>query len=298
MLLSAGQDRTFRVFSTIRDSRSHELSQRHVEARAKKARAEISELRLPRVTAFASCSARDRDWAGAITAHAGEGTAYTWRLQEGALGEHALTPPPLMKRSERKRERLQRAQDPGAKALPEVTAVGLSACGNFGLVGTADGRAHRFNMQSGIHRGEYRRAVGTDKSEQDFSRTSSSSWDLPAHEGPVTGIASDSTNRWLATAGQDGFLRIWNFKGRLTLAGELNLGTRAERLALHGASGLVAVACSDYVIRVIDLVARCVVRRFEGHLDRITDVQFSEDCRWVLSSSMDGTLRIWDVPGW
>ncbi len=38
------------------------------------------------------------------------------------------------------------------------------------------------------------------------------------------------------------------------------------------------------------------VRRFEGHSDRITDVQVSEDCRWLLSASMDGTLRVWDIP--
>lgn len=30
--------------------------------------------------------------------------------------------------------------------------------------------------------------------------------------------------------------------------------------------------------------------------DRITGLQLSEDCRWLLSSSMDGTLRVWDVP--
>ena len=38
------------------------------------------------------------------------------------------------------------------------------------------------------------------------------------------------------------------------------------------------------------------VRRFDGHSDRITDLQVSEDCRWLLSSAMDGTLRVWDIP--
>lgn len=39
-----------------------------------------------------------------------------------------------------------------------------------------------------------------------------------------------------------------------------------------------------------------LVRRFEGHVDRITDLVVSEDCRWLISSSMDGTLRVWDIP--
>ncbi|KAK4383668.1 U3 small nucleolar RNA-associated protein 21 [Sesamum angolense] len=38
-----------------------------------------------------------------------------------------------------------------------------------------------------------------------------------------------------------------------------------------------------------------MVRKFEGHSDRITDVCFSEDGKWLLTSSMDGTIRIWDV---
>lgn len=38
------------------------------------------------------------------------------------------------------------------------------------------------------------------------------------------------------------------------------------------------------------------VRVFEGHTDRVTDLVVSEDCRWLLSASMDGTLRVWDIP--
>jgi U3 small nucleolar RNA-associated protein 21 len=51
----------------------------------------------------------------------------------------------------------------------------------------------------------------------------------------------------------------------------------------------------DFIIRVFDVVASRLVRKFEGHTDRITDLCFSEDGKWLLSSSMDGSLRIWDV---
>jgi U3 small nucleolar RNA-associated protein 21 len=51
----------------------------------------------------------------------------------------------------------------------------------------------------------------------------------------------------------------------------------------------------DMVIRLYDIVGQRMVRKFEGHTDRITDMCFSEDGKWLLSSSMDGTLRIWDV---
>ena len=38
-----------------------------------------------------------------------------------------------------------------------MSAVAVSSCGNYGLVGTAAGRVDRYNMQSGLHRGFYAR---------------------------------------------------------------------------------------------------------------------------------------------
>ena len=60
-------------------------------------------------------------------------------------------------------------------------------------------------------------------------------------------------------------------------------------------SGLLATATDDFVIRLFDVVALRIVRKFEGHIDRVTDLCFSKDGKWLLTSSMDGTLRIWDV---
>lgn len=57
----------------------------------------------------------------------------------------------------------------------------------------------------------------------------------------------------------------------------------------------MATVTDDLLIRIFDVVALRMVRKFEGHTDRITDLCFSEDGKWLLSSSMDGSLRIWDV---
>ena len=51
----AGQDRTFRMFSTIQDQQSSELSQGHIAKRAKRLRVEQQELKLPRLTALDAC---------------------------------------------------------------------------------------------------------------------------------------------------------------------------------------------------------------------------------------------------
>jgi hypothetical protein len=53
--------------------------------------------------------------------------------------QHALTPPPSA---------LREGEPP-----PPVTSVAISRCGNFGIVGSASGAVHRYNLQSGRHRG-------------------------------------------------------------------------------------------------------------------------------------------------
>ncbi|KAL7170042.1 hypothetical protein ACSBR2_034984 [Camellia fascicularis] len=51
-ILSAGQDRAFRLFSVIQDQQSRELSQRHVSKRAKKLRLKEEEIKLKPVISF------------------------------------------------------------------------------------------------------------------------------------------------------------------------------------------------------------------------------------------------------
>ncbi|KAF8055387.1 WDR36 [Scenedesmus sp. PABB004] len=266
-LLSAGADRSFRVFSTIQDQQSRELSQRKTAARAKKLRVEEADIKLPRVVALAACEARERDWANVVTCHAGDPAAYTWRLAHFTLGEHALLPPP---------------EDDGGPPPAPASAVAVSCCGNFALVGSEAGRVDRYNLQSGQHRGGY-------------ARRGADGGHLPAHDGAVVGLGSDSVNALLVTAGADGALLTWDFRKQAP-AGALALGAPAARLALHAGSGLAAVALDDHRLVLVDIEACRVVRRFAGHTDRVTDLAISADCRWLLTSSMDASLRVWDIP--
>jgi U3 small nucleolar RNA-associated protein 21 len=62
-----------------------------------------------------------------------------------------------------------------------------------------------------------------------------------------------------------------------------------------GLPGLLVTASGDLVVRVYDVISAKLVRQFDGPKDRITDICFSADGKWILLSSMDGTIRIWDV---
>ncbi|KAM0966851.1 hypothetical protein FF1_022589 [Malus domestica] len=258
-ILSAGQDRAFRLFSVIQDQQSRELSQRHISKRAKKLKMKEEEIKLKPVIAFDCAEIRERDWCNVVTCHMDTAQAYVWRLQNFVLGEHILKPRP---------------ENP-----TPVKACAISACGNFAILGTADGWVERFNLQSGISRGSYR-----DTSERGSF----------AHDGEVVGIACDSTNTVMISAGYHGDIKVWNFKGR-DVKSRWEVGCSVVKIVYNRLNGLLAVVADDLIIRLFDVVASRMVRKFEGHMDRITDMCFSEDGKWLLSSSMDGSLRVWDV---
>ncbi|XP_076941049.1 uncharacterized protein LOC143610452 [Bidens hawaiensis] len=258
-ILSAGQDRAFRLFSVIQDQQSRELSQRHVTKRAKKLKLKEEEIKLKPVIAFDVAEIRERDWSNVVTCHMDTPHAYVWRLQNFVLGEHILTPT--------------------TDIQAPVKACAISTCGNFAIVGTAAGWIEKFNLQSGMSRGSYVDVLGKRNL---------------AHDGEVVGVACDSTNSLMISAGYNGDIKVWSFKRR-EMKSKLEVGCNVVKIIYNRSNGLLATVTDDLIIRIFDIVALKLVRKFEGHTDRITDICFSEDGKWLMSSSMDGTLRIWDV---
>ncbi|MCO5584789.1 hypothetical protein L7F22_038721 [Adiantum nelumboides] len=259
-ILSAGQDRAFRMFSTIQDQQSRELSQGHVVKRAKKLKLKEEELKLPPVVCFDAAEIRERDWCNVVTCHVDSPVAYTWRLQNFVIGEQILKPTV-------------------GTNYGSVKACALSSCGNFAIIGTEAGHVERFNIQSGLSRQTY----------HDLHLT-----DYKAHEGEVVGLACDGINNLIISGSYDCHVKVWNFKGGKEKS-RWYLGSPLVKLTFNRGSGLLATVSDDLALRVYDILTAKLVRMFEGHNDRVTDMCFSEDGKWLLSSSMDGTIRIWDV---
>ncbi|KAI7834490.1 Utp21 specific WD40 associated putative domain-containing protein [Kickxella alabastrina] len=153
-----------------------------------------------------------------------------------------------------------------------IKSVAISACGNFGFLGLASGSIVMINMQSGLTR-----------------RT------FAGHSKPVTGIQTDACNRQVYSTSLDGTLRIWEFStGQQQHC--VDLQSPPSRLVLHRESGLLACVCDDACVRVVDSESQRVVRKFAGHRNRITDLTFSNDGRWIVTASLDSTIRTWDLP--
>lgn len=63
----------------------------------------------------------------------------------------------------------------------------------------------------------------------------------------------------------------------------------------HQESSMLGIALDDFTISIVDVDTHRVVRRFVGHTAQITDVTFSPDSRWLISASMDCSIRTWDI---
>ncbi|KAJ2162414.1 rRNA-processing protein utp21 [Coemansia sp. RSA 552] len=159
-----------------------------------------------------------------------------------------------------------------ASDLTIVRAVAISACGNFGFLGLASGIIEMVNMQSGLSR-----------------RT------FTGHTKAITGIQADACNLRVFSTSLDGTLRIWEF-GTGKEIKTVELGSTASRLEIYQEGALLACACDDGSVRVVDAESMRTVRRFAGHRSRITDLAFSNDGRWIVTSSLDSTIRTWDLP--
>lgn len=153
-----------------------------------------------------------------------------------------------------------------------IKCVSMSQCGNFSFVGSSNGGIGAYNMQSGILRKKYL-----------------------LHKKAVTGIAVDGMNRKMVSCGLDGVVGFYDFSGSKYL-GKLQFDSPITQLVFHRSSDLFAIALDDLSIIIIDSVTQKVVRQLFGHTNRITAMDFSHDGRWIVSTSLDSTIRTWDLP--
>ena len=72
--------------------------------------------------------------------------------------------------------------------------------------------------------------------------------------------------------------------------------TAITGLKYHAPSDLIALACDDLSIRIVDIETKKTIREFWGCKNHINDFCFSVDGRWIIAASEDCIIRVWDLP--
>jgi U3 small nucleolar RNA-associated protein 21 len=107
----------------------------------------------------------------------------------------------------------------------------------------------------------------------------------------------DSLNKTIVSCSLDGRVKFWDFSnGNLVDELDWHPMVAVTGLQYHASSDLIAFACDDMSIRIVDIETKKTIRELWGCKNGINDFCFSNDGRWVIAASQDCIVRVWDLP--
>jgi U3 small nucleolar RNA-associated protein 21 len=121
-------DNAVRTSNLLNEHQSINFSQKKV---TKALRASVYNFDIGRFNAFAFSTTREGDWCNVLTIHKN-------------------LPVPILWSYENKRIGARNVEMSHRRGKAKLTACEVSSCGNFGIIGFADGSLEVFNMQSGL----------------------------------------------------------------------------------------------------------------------------------------------------
>jgi len=114
------------------------------------------------------------------------------------------------------------------------------------------------------------------------------------HDHLVNHCAFSANGKWLVTAGSDYSARIWELPS-LRLKAVLTEHADDVDMAVFSPNNTWVATCAlDRAVRIFSLSGTCI-QTFLGHTGNIISLLWSQDGQRLVSSSVDGTVREWDV---
>lgn len=259
-LISADEDGRLLFVRTEKDYDFQELSQGNIVKKDL-----LSNSRLPPCLDFDFSYVGSKPWGDLVSIHEKTIDAYLWKVEDKSSMPISLKCP-------------QELRGQGTFA----SSVVVTACGNFTLIGYSNGFVTKFNMQSGFVRGTF----------PTFSTEKHRDKDMLC----VTGLFVDISNTNIVSINNGGYLQFRDFNNPHHLLAEEKLNASLDILSGSREHNFIITGDQYFVLRMYDLDTKKLCRIFyTNHTERISSLSFSLDNRRVLSSSLDGSLQVWDL---
>jgi WD40 repeat protein len=118
---------------------------------------------------------------------------------------------------------------------------------------------------------------------------------LQGHGGAVRDVAFSPDGRFLASACTDGFVRLWDVRLGVLTSTPIAGGERMFAVAFTHDGTRIAAGDGSGDISIIDPAAGREALRLHGHDGRVFSLFFAGPQDSLVSTSLDGTIRLWDA---
>ena len=113
---------------------------------------------------------------------------------------------------------------------------------------------------------------------------------VPAHNGPVTSVSLNAAGNQLATAGKDGFVRVWALP--VAPSTKIDAGGPVTAAFLLPDGKQFFAASSDKNIRLLKSTGG-LERQFSGHTAAVRAITLLSDNKTLASAGDEGAIRLW-----
>ncbi|AYB34539.1 High-affnity carbon uptake protein Hat/HatR [Chryseolinea soli] len=111
----------------------------------------------------------------------------------------------------------------------------------------------------------------------------------------INAIDLSPDGNFLAGAGENGSLYVWDIRNNYTVAEHKNLGQHLTAVCFAPEGRRIVVGDNTGVVTLFDNQSNLVLRVLSGHTSVIEQIQFNHAGKFMATASKDKTVRLWNV---